>query len=123
GPGGTPAMATQQLCEILSHPSATFLDELQLGPAPSQRGEMSMQCLVEGLGRAYRESNRPRGLRTLYLGNLDRWDISQTDAGDFGAIAKLLPSLRDVTIHAGNFTLGELDLPELRSFAMQTGQL
>ena len=69
---------------------------------------------------------RPRPLlRSLYLGDFAReeTELNWSNLGDAGAMWAALPNLREVTLRSGSMTLGELALPELRSFTTLTGGL
>jgi len=104
-----------QLAAFLALESARFIEELALGPTADDE-EMTFDGLAAAIEQA-----RPLALRTLYLGDTSDWDISSTSTR--------LPScasirgLRSVTLRGGNVTLGAIELPELRSFCVETGGL
>ncbi len=116
--GGTEQSATAELTAILEHPSARFITDLELGPAPAS-DEMSLDCLIAALVA----TGRPEALRTLHLGNTGDWDISSTSTGFTGELAKRFRRLRELTLEGGNVAIGKLDLPELVSFKVRTGGL
>jgi uncharacterized protein (TIGR02996 family) len=106
---------------LLAHPSARLVQELTLGlmryDDPGDYGEALELLAAAG--------PRPT-LRRLFIGDFefpDEMEISWTSIGDLSALYPLYPALRELTLQAGDFTLGEIVLPELRSFELRTGGL
>jgi hypothetical protein len=64
-------------------------------------------------------------LRSLFLGDFarDETELNWTRLGDAGRLWAALPNLREVTLRSGSMELGELVLPELRTFTILTGGL
>jgi uncharacterized protein (TIGR02996 family) len=106
----------KRLAAFLALPSAQFLQGLALGPVPGD-DELSLDGLAEVIEQA-----RPACLRTLFLGNIGDWDISSTSTSL--PDSKSIRALREVRLRGGNVTIGEdVDLPELVSFAVESGSL
>lgn len=105
---------------LLAHPSARLLEELTLGliglDDPEYDGALEILAAA---------GHRP-ALRRLFIGDFvypDEMEMSWTSIGDLGPLYPLYPKLRELTLQAGDFTLGEIALPELRSFELRTGGL
>lgn len=81
---------------------------------------MSAQRALDALA----ETTAPSRLRSLFLTNLARWDWTDTNTGDFGAVHQRFPKLERLTLNAGTVQLGaNTSLPELRSLSIQTHAL
>jgi len=115
--GGTTEQARVELVEILSHPSCRFLTELDIGPVPGDDG-----CHFGWVSEVLAEL-RPQALDTVHLGDTSDWDLSSTSTGSLAELAAACPRLRDLTLHGGEVTIGDVDAPELRAVAIETGQL
>lgn len=115
--GGTHAEAVADLTAILAHPSCRLLSSFEVGPMPTD-DMMSFDGAVEAIVAA-----NVRTLRELELGDIGDWDISSTSTGNFARIAQINKQLRRVRLHAGDITIGEVDLPELRTWSIETGAL
>ena len=92
-----------------------FIEKLALGPIPGQ-DEMYLGGLAEAI-----EKHRPATLRELYLGDVGDWDISSTSTAMPSSEA--IQGLHTLTLRAGNVSIGEIDLPALRSFTVESGSL
>lgn len=95
-----------------------FLRELTLGISTFESNDYGAEMLVIG--------ERPRPLlRSLFIGDFQReeTELNWSNLGDAGVMWKALPNLREVTLRSGTMQLGELVLPELRSFTTLTGGL
>jgi len=113
--GGEAERCKNKLIAFLNLPSARFLQELHLGPVPGD-DEMSLEGLAEAI-----EEVKPPCLRTLNLGHTGDWDISSTSTAM--PDSKSIRGLRSLLLHAGHVGTGKIELPELRSFKVQTGGL
>lgn len=110
----------RDLKEVLALPTARMLGELRLGPLPGRGRTMSAQRALDALA----ETTAPSRLRSLFLTNLARWDWTDTNTGDFGAVHQRFPKLERLTLNAGTVQLGaNTSLPELRSLSIQTHAL
>ncbi|RKG97755.1 WGR domain-containing protein [Corallococcus carmarthensis] len=109
------------LGELLAHPSARFLSRLTLGMA-SFDGENDYDDTLAVLAKA-----KPAPpLRSLFIGDFefpDETEISWTQVGDLKALYKVYPRLQELRVRGGEIGLGKIDLPELRSFTVETGGL
>jgi uncharacterized protein (TIGR02996 family) len=105
----------KQLTEFLKLPSTQFIQELELGPVPGEE-EMSMASLAEAIDEV-----KPATLRSLFLGRTGDWDISSTSVA--APDSKSMRGLRTLRIRGGSVTLDKIDLPELTSFVIESGQL
>lgn len=95
-----------------------FLRELTLGISDFESNGYDAEMSLIG--------DRPRPLiRSLYVGDFSReeTELNWSNLGDAGVMWKALPNLREVTLRSGSMELGELVLPELRSFSTLTGGL
>jgi uncharacterized protein (TIGR02996 family) len=103
------------IVELLRLPSAQFIQELDLGPVPGDE-----ECALGPLARAI-EIAKPPTLRRLVLAHTGEWDISSTSTA--APDSKSIRNLRELVLGGGTPTIGKLDLPELRTFAVRTGGL
>jgi uncharacterized protein (TIGR02996 family) len=111
----------QILDQLLGHPSARFLQELELGMVDFE-GENFYDGLIDVIA-----STGPHpALRRLFVGDFDfpdETEISWTEVGNAGNLWPHCQGLREVILQGGGIVLGEIDLPELRSFEVRTGGL
>ncbi|MBN8232416.1 WGR domain-containing protein [Corallococcus macrosporus] len=109
------------LGELLAHPSARFLSRLTIGMA-SFDGENEYDDTLEVLAKA-----KPAPpLRSLFIGDFefpDETEISWTQVGDLKPLYKVYPQLQELRVRGGEVDFGKIDLPELRSFTVETGGL
>lgn len=105
----------EQLRGFLQLESARFLDELVLGPT-STSDDMSFGELATVI-----EDLQPPCLRSLHLGDTGNWDISGTSTAM--PASPSIRGLRSLTLRGGSVSLPEIDLPELRTFEVQSGSL
>ncbi|WP_223631836.1 WGR domain-containing protein [Corallococcus sp. EGB] len=109
------------LAELLAHPSARFLSRLTLGMA-SFDGENDYDDTLGVLAKA-----KPAPpLRSLFIGDFefpDETEISWTQVGDLQPLYKVYPQLQELRVRGGEIGFGKIDLPELRSFTVETGGL
>ncbi|RKG69335.1 WGR domain-containing protein [Corallococcus sp. CA054B] len=109
------------LAELLAHPSARFLSRLTLGMA-SFDGENDYDETLAVLAKA-----KPAPpLRSLFIGDFefpDETEISWTQVGDLKPLYKVYPQLQELRVRGGEIGFGKIDLPELRSFTVETGGL
>ncbi|WP_375759433.1 WGR domain-containing protein [Corallococcus exercitus] len=109
------------LGELLAHPSARFLRSLTIGMA-SFDGENEYDDTLEALAKA-----KPAPpLRSLFIGDFefpDETEISWTHVGDLKPLYKIYPQLQELRVRGGEVDFGKIDLPELRSFTVETGGL
>ncbi|MFZ5439360.1 MAG: TIGR02996 domain-containing protein [Myxococcota bacterium] len=109
---------SEVLSLLLSSLAGRFLRDLTIGITDFEDndyvGEMGVLAAM----------TRPL-LRSLYLGDFsrDETELNWSRLGHAGALWAALPQLREVTLRAGSMELGELVLPELRSFTTLTGGL
>ncbi|WP_163997168.1 TIGR02996 domain-containing protein [Pyxidicoccus caerfyrddinensis] len=106
---------------LLAHPSARFLQELNLGPIADMGGH-DFQPLIRVIAKA-----APRALRTLLVGDFDApgndWPTSSSFVGDLTPLYPALPQLRSLRVVGTGIRLGAIDLPELREFRLETTAL
>lgn len=109
------------LGELLAHPSARFLQNLTLGMANFD-GQNEYGDTLKVLAKA--EPAPP--LHSLFIGDFeypDDTEISWTDVGNLQPLYKAYPGLRELRVRGGEIALGTIELPELRSFTVETGGL
>ncbi|MCB9673989.1 MAG: WGR domain-containing protein [Alphaproteobacteria bacterium] len=106
---------------VLRHPSAKFLDTLELGLADNE-GENFYQEAMDSLVK----HGIRKGLRTLHIGDFeypDETEISWTEVGSFSKCWTILPDLEDLTITGGSIEIGVPTAPKLKSLKLETGGL
>ncbi|MCY1041651.1 WGR domain-containing protein [Corallococcus sp. bb12-1] len=106
---------------LLAHPSARFLRSLTLGMACFD-GENEYHDALKVLGK----SKPLTTLRHLFIGDFeypDDTEISWTHVGNLQPLYSVFPQLRELCVRGGEVELGKIDLPELRSFTVETGGL
>lgn len=109
------------LGQVLRHPSARFLQTLELGLADNE-GENYYDDLIKSL---VKHGKRP-GLRRLHVGAFeypDETEISWTEVGDVSKAYAVLPDLEDLQVTGGGIELGKLVAPGLRKLFLETGGL
>lgn len=110
----------RDLKAVLELPTARVLSELRLGPLPARGRTMSAQRALDALV----ETQAPARLRSLFLANIARWDWTDTNTGNFGAVHQHFPNLEQLTLNAGTVQLGaNASLPELKVLSLQTHAL
>ena len=110
---GDPSSA--QLEQFLRLESAALIDELLLGPT-AHEDELMLDELAGAI-----EATSPIALRTLLLGDTGNWDISSTHSRMPNSAS--IRGLHHLTLRGGSIELGAIDLPELRSFTLESGGL
>ncbi|MBZ4415813.1 WGR domain-containing protein [Myxococcus sp. RHSTA-1-4] len=111
--------------ELLAHPSAKFLRGLTIGMAHFD-DENDYSDVVSGLTEALQELGGSKTLQSLFIGDFeypDDTEISWSHIHDISELYKLLPHLRSLRLRGGSVELGNIDLPELREFTVETGGL
>jgi uncharacterized protein (TIGR02996 family) len=105
--------------ELLAHPSARALQELRIGSL-GIADQFNYRKVVAALVGAGSPS-----LRSLDLADFPGEDceISWSELGDVSKLYKAFPRLERLRLRGGSMALGKLALPELRSFAVETGGL
>ncbi|RKH56997.1 WGR domain-containing protein [Corallococcus aberystwythensis] len=109
------------LRKLLAHPSACFLRSLTIGMA-SFDGENEYHDVLAVLGKA----KPSKALHDLFIGDFeypDDTEISWTHVGNLQPLYRQFPELRELRVRGGEIELGQLDLPELRVFTVETGGL
>jgi uncharacterized protein (TIGR02996 family) len=112
-------VAVSQVLELLLESLAgRFLRDLTIGISTFESNDYGREMQVLG--------SKPRPfLRALYLGDFEReeTELNWSQLGDASAMWPALGRLRELTLRSGSMQLGEISLPELRSFATRTGGL
>ncbi|WP_426751224.1 WGR domain-containing protein [Myxococcus sp. Y35] len=107
--------------ELLALPSARFIRSLTIGMA-SFDGENDYGDVISAIA----EAGGSKTLTDLFIGDFeypDDTEISWTHLTDVSAALKVLPNLRTLRLRGGELGLGDIDLPELREFTVETGGL
>ena len=107
--------------ELLALPSARFLRGLTIGMA-SFDGENEYGDVISAIAKA----GGSKTLQDLFIGDFeypDDTEISWTHLTDVSSALKVLPNLRTLRLRGGELALGDIDLPELREFTVETGGL
>ncbi|WP_163997171.1 WGR domain-containing protein [Pyxidicoccus caerfyrddinensis] len=110
---------------LLAHPSARFIRGLTLGMAHFD-DENDYADVIEGLAEVLTEQGGSKTLQDLFIGDFeypDDTEISWSHLHDLSPVLKLLPNLRSLRLRGGSAELGNIDLPELREFTIETGGL
>ncbi|GHG72672.1 WGR domain-containing protein [Comamonas sp. JC664] len=107
--------------ELLALPSARFIRGLTIGMA-SFDGENEYGDVISAIAKA----GGSKTLQDLFIGDFeypDDTEISWTHLTDVSSALKVLPNLRTLRLRGGELALGDIDLPELREFTVETGGL
>lgn len=105
-----------QLVAFLELDAARLVEELVLGPVAGE-DELANGALASAIDRV-----RPLCLRKLYLGDTGDWDISSTSTRI--PRSESIQALRELTLRGGQvYFEGEIDLPALVSFTVESGSL
>jgi uncharacterized protein (TIGR02996 family) len=107
----------EALKQLMALPSARFLRELTFGIADFE--ENSYGDVIGTLA----EKTCPT-LETLFIGDFeypDDTEISWTHLEDISPLYKAVPHLRSLKLRGGDLVLGEVNLPELREFTVESG--
>lgn len=110
--------AAQIYRELAQLPAAAFVRDLSIGVSCSYAGGGADD---DSALEALRDLPLP-ALRTLALSS-DDFQLSWSHIGDVSIANSALASLESLSIEAGRFTLGAIDLPSLRSLSLITGAL
>jgi uncharacterized protein (TIGR02996 family) len=108
------------LATFLAHPSCRFLTEVVVG-LNRQDPDQEYQGIIDALAK-----RPPPALRSLFIGDFEypeETEMSWTSLGNFGKLWPKLPELRKLILQGGSFTLGTIDLSELRHAEFRTGGL
>ncbi|MFY0574171.1 WGR domain-containing protein [Cystobacter fuscus] len=111
--------AADAVKHLLALPSARFLRELTFGMADFE--ENSYSEAIEAL-----KGTTCPTLETLFIGDFeypDETEISWTHLQDISPVYKAFPRLRSLKVRGGELEMGEVNLPELREFTVETGGL
>jgi uncharacterized protein (TIGR02996 family) len=103
---------------LLDSLAGRFVRDLTLGISTFESNDYGHEMQVIGA--------KPRPLlRSLYVGDFEReeTELNWSSLGDASVMWAALPNLRELTLRSGTMELGEIVLPELRSFATRTGGL
>lgn len=106
--------------ELVTDPISRFLRELTVRPATMVGAQRTDEdsAIVDAIAAL----GVPRALRRLVFDPQD-FQISWTRLTDLSPIYPQLPRLEELVLQAGEITLGQIDLPALRSFELVTGGL
>lgn len=111
--------------ELIAHPSAKFLSALTIGMAHFD-DENDYSDVISALQEALTELGGHKTLQDLFIGDFqypDDTEISWSHLHDISGLYKLLPDLRTLQLRGGSLELGDVDLPKLEEFIVQTGGL
>lgn len=121
---------------LVAHPSGRFLQRLSVGlnrydPETLTRvrvlgqGRPGQPCVYYTVVEAL-VATPPTALRHLFIGDFplfDQMEISWTAMGGLGDLWRVLPRLHTLILQGGEFTLGDIELAELRHAEFRTGGL
>ena len=109
------------LDQLLSHPSGRFLAELTV-VFNGDPNEDDLQDIIELLAR-----RAPPTLRKLHFGDFEYLgvdtEMSWYHVGNLAPLWAAVPRLAHLVVQGGDFALGSIALPKLRSAAFRTGGL
>ncbi|WP_254625422.1 TIGR02996 domain-containing protein [Myxococcus sp. CA051A] len=112
---------SETVSTLLAHPSARFLKSLTVGIVTADGGndyEDVTQAIIQAKGSST--------IQSLFLGDFDyprELEISWTYLNGVSGLYAALPHLRSLRLRGAALDLGEMDLPELRDFTLETGSL
>lgn len=114
----TQRLAHEVLDAFLDLPIARFLQSLTLG---------IFKIVDNGYEQAAAVIAKRKlpTLHTLYIGDFyyEETELNWSNAGDISPIYASVPNLRTLTVRSAGIVLGDISLPELRSFTTITGGL
>ncbi|HEY5936672.1 MAG TPA: WGR domain-containing protein [Kofleriaceae bacterium] len=102
--------------ELLRHPSGRYLVSVVMN-YNNDPNESTLDDLIAVLAK-----RAPKTIRKIQIGD-DVDQISWYNVGNLGKLWRVVPRLRLFSIHAGSFTLGTIELPELVRAVFETGGL
>jgi uncharacterized protein (TIGR02996 family) len=105
---------------LVGQPSGKFLVELRVGMNRTSY-DNDQQPLIDAMVK-----KPPRALRVLHIGDFEppeECEVSWYNIGKLGKLWKVIPQLRHLILHGGSWTLGDLELPEVRRVELKTGGL
>jgi uncharacterized protein (TIGR02996 family) len=111
--------------QLLTHPSTRFLRGLTLGMA-SFEPPNDYTDVIKALTEALRERGGSKTLQHLFIGDFQHPEdtrISGSFLDDVWPLYELLPNLRSLRLRGDAAALGNIDLPELREFTVETSSL
>src|SRR5262249_46085356 len=101
---------------VLRHPSGKFIVEMHFN-SNGDPNDNNLQDLLDILAK-----KAPATLRRIVIGdNVDQ--ISWYNVGKLGKLWKAVPNLSELLIEAGSFTLGAIELPNIKKAEFITGGL
>jgi len=107
--------------QLIAHPSGRFLVELTL-VFNGDPNENDLQDLIDLLA-----TRAPPTLRKLHLGDFEYFgedtEMSWYHVGNLGRLWRGVPGLTHLVVQGGEFQLGTIDAPNLKSAAFRTGGL
>ncbi|QSQ16321.1 TIGR02996 domain-containing protein [Myxococcus landrumensis] len=116
------ARVRQLVRELLRHPSGRFLRELSVGGI----SDVGMVSSYEAVTRLIVREGGSRTLQTLAY-HVKQANEDETYCAirlrDVSALYAVLPRLRSLDLRGIHARLGDIDLPELREFTLQTWDL
>jgi len=104
---------------LAGHPSGKFLVELRVGLFGESDDELSE--LIDAIVK-----KPPAALRYLHLGDFEYPDETEMSWYNIGSLSKLwkaVPQLRTLIVQGASWTMGTVDLPEVRRVELRTGGL
>jgi uncharacterized protein (TIGR02996 family) len=102
--------------QLLKHPSGRYIVSLTMN-YNNDPNEDTLDDLIAILAKS-----APKTIRRIKIGD-DVDQISWYNVGNLGKLWKAVPHLRQLDVHAGSFTLGTIELPELTKAVFETGGL
>ena len=119
GFGVEPFTVAERIEALCKHPSGRFLRELTVGPMGVD-DVFYYGRVVDTLAGLELSA-----LRTLDLAEFESEDceLSWCSLGQLGSLWPAVPNLERMRVRGGSFTLGDIDLPRIRRFAVETGGL
>ena len=108
----------EQLAALLRHPSGAFVRDIVIGTADGvDDGDVHFDSVVAALGKL-----KPPHVRSIYLGDMDEYEVSWMHAGNVSPLWSL-PALEKLTIKAGSMKLGTITSSTLREVQLISGGL
>ncbi|MCY1014944.1 TIGR02996 domain-containing protein [Pyxidicoccus sp. MSG2] len=108
--------------QLLTHPSTRFLRGLTIGMASFEPPNDYLD-VIKALIEALRERGGSKTLQHLFIGDFqypEEVRMSGSFLGDLRPLYALLPDLRSLRLRGSEAVLGNIDVPELREFTLET---
>lgn len=103
---------------VLAAPAVAALRELRIGVMRWEHVSEDVPAILEIVGR----SDVAKQIRRMWIGpeRGDEVDTGMYDPGELDGISRHFSGLESLTVHGHGFTLGAMNLPELRELSIES---